>query len=154
LCSIVSAQDIDSVILTTTENYPDSFVAAVAANKIGSPVLLTDKNEIPIDTKNQLNELKPTTVYIIGGPSVIGARVENSLKGQGYEVIRIWGITRYGTSTEVAQYFWVGGSEKAVLVWDKTGTPDNGNEDMLVMAKDLARERKEFNSGSGNWNLR
>ena len=139
MCSIVSAQDIDSVILTTTENYPDSFVAAVAANKIGSPVLLTDKNEIPIDTKNQLNELKPTTVYIIGGPSVIGARVENSLKGQGYEVIRIWGITRYGTSTEVAQYFWVGGSEKAVLVWDKTGTPDNGNEAMLVMAKDLAQ---------------
>jgi len=139
LCNIVSAQDIDSVILTTTVNYPDSFVAAVAANKIGAPVLLTDKNEIPIDTENQLDELKPDTVYIIGGPSVISTKVEDSLKGQGYEVIRIWGITRYGTSTEVAQYFWVEDSEKAVLVWDKTGTPENGNENMLVMAKDLAQ---------------
>jgi len=144
LCSIASAQDIDSedidsVILTTTVNYPDSFVAAVAANRIGAPVLLTERDEIPIDTRNQLNELKPTTIYIIGGPSVIGTGVEDSLKGEGYEVIRIWGITRYGTSTEVAQYFWVEGSEKAVLVWDKTGTAENGNEDMLVMAKDLAQ---------------
>ena len=139
LCNIVSAQDIDSVILTTTVNYPDSFVAAVAANKIGAPVLLTDKNEIPEDTQDQLDELKPITVYIIGGLSVISTKVEDSLKDQGYEVIRISGITRYGTSTEVAQYFWVEGSEKAVLVWDKTGTPEDGNENMLVIAKDLAQ---------------
>lgn len=139
MCSVVPAQDIDSVILTTTVNYPDSLVAAAVANKIGAPLLLTDRDKIPADTQDQLDELKPATVYIIGGPSVVSTGVENSLKEQGYEVIRIWGITRYGTSTEVAEYFWAEGSEKAVMVWDKIGTPEDGNENMLVMAKDLAQ---------------
>jgi putative cell wall-binding protein len=139
MCSIVSAQDIDSVILTTTENYPDSFVAAVAANRIGAALLLTDRDEIPEDTLEQLDELDPSTVYIIGGTSVISSNVEDYLKEQGYGVIRIAGITRYGTSTEVAEYFWADGSGKVVMVWDKTGTPDGGNEKMLVLAKDLAQ---------------
>lgn len=138
LCSISSAKQIDSVILTTTINYPDAFVAAAAANKIGAPLLMTDVNTIPAETQEQLDDLNPTTIYIIGGPAVISTNIENALKAQGYSVIRIWGITRYGTSTEVAKYFWVEGSEKVVMVADTIGTPDDGNPDTTMLAKDLA----------------
>ncbi|MBN2014615.1 MAG: cell wall-binding repeat-containing protein [Candidatus Altiarchaeota archaeon] len=138
LCSISSAKQIDTVILTTTLNYPDAFVAAAAANKIGAPVLLTDVYSIPEETQDELDDLEPTTIYIIGGPVVVSSDVENALKAQGYNVIRIWGITRYGTSTEVAKYFWFEGAEKVVMVADTVGTPDDGNPNTTMLAKDLA----------------
>jgi len=141
LCAAISAQemDIDSAILCTDINYPDALVAAAVANKIGAPVLLTDKNSIPDETMNNIENFNVETVYIIGGPAVVSERVENELKGRGYEVIRIWGMTRYGTSAEVAEYFWTEGSDKAVLVWDKVGTPEGGNDELVVTAKDLAQ---------------
>lgn len=142
ICTEVSAQEeinINSVILCTDINYPDALVAATVANKIGAPVLLTDKNSIPDETMNNIENFNVETVYIIGGPAVVSERVENELKDMGYEVIRIWGMTRYGTSARVAEYFWADGSDKAVLVWDKVGNPEGGNDELVVTAKDLAQ---------------
>ncbi len=131
-----AAEEIDSVILTTDNHYPDSIVAAVTANKIGAPVLLTSPGELDNDTLAEIEELSPETIYIVGGPAAISEDVESTLAGS-YNVVRIWGVTRFGTAAELALYFWED-APKAVLAWDVLGLADEGEYELLSEVKDLA----------------
>ena len=92
--------DGSAVILITTENYPDAMVAGAAANKEGYPLLFTDKEAIPNETLAEIENLQPATIYIIGGPAVISEEIEEELS-ENYEVVRVWGMTRYGTAADV-----------------------------------------------------
>lgn len=129
---------IDSVILATDSNYPDTLVAGVAAEKIGAPLLLTEPDALPPETKAEIESLNVSTIYVIGGPEVISESVEEEL-GENYTIVRIWGMTRYGTAVNVAEYFWEE-SEKAVLVWDNLAKPELGNSEMISQAKEIAAE--------------
>ncbi|MCK4714072.1 MAG: cell wall-binding repeat-containing protein [Candidatus Aenigmarchaeota archaeon] len=131
-----AAEEIDSVILTTTNHYPDSIVAAVTANKIGAPVLLTSPGELDSETLAEIEELSPDTIYIVGGPAAISEDVEATL-AESYEVVRIWGVTRFGTTAALAEYFWET-APKVVLVWDVLGLAKEGEYDLLSTVKDLA----------------
>ena len=138
LVNTVNAQEIDSVILANDLNYPDALVAGVAGNHIGAPVLLTGKSEIPDETMSEIQNLSVQTIYIVGGPEAISEDVENQLN-QSYEVVRVWGLTRFGTASEVAKYFWSDGSGKAVLVLDVlTEIPNQEAAELVSLAKDLA----------------
>jgi len=127
---------VDSVILTTKSHYPDSIVAGAVGNKIGAPVFVTSQGNLDSDVLAEINELSPSTVYIVGGPEAISEDVETQLAAN-YDVVRIWGMTRYGTSAELAQYFWET-SDKVILVWDVLGLADAGNYEMLSDVRDLA----------------
>ncbi len=131
-----AAEEIDSVILTTTNHYPDSIVAAVTANKIGAPVLLTSPGELDEETAAEIESLAPDTIYIIGGVNAISEDVETSL-AEDYEVVRIWGLTRFGTAAELAEYFWED-SSRAILAWDVFGLAEEGEHELLSEVKDLA----------------
>lgn len=132
----MSDDNVDTVILASTQNYPDALVASSAAAKTGTPVLLAEQNQVPQPTQNALQRLKPAEIIVIGGPAVISQQVAQSLS-QDYNVTRLWGTTRYGTAVEVAEQFWVEGSDEAVLVQnsfeDQTG-------EVLAAAKELASE--------------
>ena len=117
--NLASAQE---AFLATEVNYADASVASVAASKVGAPVFFVPPAELPSDVLQALQENNVSTVYIIGGPAVISENVESQLAD--YEVIRIWGMTRYGTSAEVAKYFWPEGTSEAVIVSD---LPDEAN---------------------------
>ncbi len=138
IAPISAGTSIDSVILATTSNYPDTLVAGVAAEKIGAPLLLTEPDALSSETKAEIESLGVSTIYVIGGPAVIAESVEDEL-GESYTVVRIWGMTRYGTAVKVAEYFWED-SEKAVLVWDNLARPEEGNSEMISQAKEIASE--------------
>ena len=115
----MAEESVDAVFLTTTVNYPDSVVAAAAANHIGAPVIVTDENELSEAVEATLRDLAPTTVYIIGGPAVISEDVEKRLTEIGFTTERIWDMTRYGTAASIGMYFWFStGTDSAVLVCD------------------------------------
>ncbi len=122
------------VMLATNITYPDMLVASAAASKIGAEVLWTGKDSIPSDIFSAINETQPEEIYIIGGPAVVSENIENELS-QYYNVTRIWGMTRYGTSAEVARYFWSDGTQEAVIVPNDIND-DNG--ELVAKAKDLA----------------
>ncbi|MFB6077244.1 MAG: cell wall-binding repeat-containing protein, partial [Candidatus Nanohaloarchaea archaeon] len=132
----MEAETVDTVILASTENYPDALVAGAAGNKIGAPVLLTDKQQLPQETRSTLQELSPSEVVVVGGPAVVADSVISTLQSD-YNVTRLWGTTRYGTAVDVAEHFWVEGADTAILVQnsfqDRNGT-------VLAAAKELARE--------------
>jgi putative cell wall-binding protein len=132
----VNAQEETPVVLSTDSNCPDALVTSVAANKIGAPVLLTDPDTLSSETEEELGELTVETLYIIGGPEVVSPGIEESL-AETYEVVRLWGTTRYGTAVEVATYFWET-APKVLLVWDTLEGPHEGRCGLISEAKDLA----------------
>lgn len=129
-------ENVDTVILASTENYPDALMAASAANKVGVPILLTEQDELPEETREALQQLQPSEIVVVGGTAVVSDAVVSDLR-QDYTVTRLWGTTRYGTAVEVAEHFWIEGADEAVLVQDDL---DEGNGHLLAAAKELARE--------------
>lgn len=128
--------DVDTVILASTENYPDAMIAAPAAKRLGIPILLTEKGELPQETQQALDQFQPSELVLIGGTSVISADLESSLAAQ-YNVTRLWGTTRYGTAVDVAEYFWSSGSDEAILIQNSLSDREGF---MLAAAKELARD--------------
>ena len=134
-----SSAGLPSMILATTRNYPDALVAGVAGERGGSPVLLTPKDELPEYVNDLLDEGAPRRVYLVGGPSVIGNTIEQDLVSRGIDVIRLFGITKFGTAAVVATTFWPDSSEEAVLAHDVLSGHEKGDEHVsLAAAKALA----------------
>ncbi len=134
----VHAAETDSVILTTDSNCPDALVTGAAANEIGATVLVTARDELSSDAAAEIASIDPGTIYIVGGPAAVSDSVEEQLSSD-YSVLRLWGVTRYGTAAEVALQFWES-SPKAMLVWDALGVPASGNCELISEAKDLAMQ--------------
>jgi putative cell wall-binding protein len=93
------------VIIVSGENFPDALsISSVAAIK-GYPILLTESNSIPAQTISQLNKIKPSKIYVIGGSGVISDDTFNTLKSYSSDVSRIFGADRYETSLNIAKTF-------------------------------------------------
>lgn len=91
----------DIVILVTGENYPDSLCAAPLAAKYNAPILLTGVDKLPLETKDEINRIKPKKIFIIGGLGAVSKNVENQINK--YNIQRVSGSNRYETSVKVAE---------------------------------------------------
>jgi putative cell wall-binding protein/plastocyanin len=130
---------VGTVFLASTENYPDAMVASSAAAKVNAPILLTDQDELSDEVADTLHEMSPAEVIVLGGEAVISEDIEATLE-QNYSVSRMWGVTRYGTAVEIAEYFWQEGSDSALLVENDF---DDRRGNILGMAKSIARTNGE-----------
>jgi putative cell wall-binding protein len=100
----------DDVVLVYggKNNEPQSFADALAAGplakKLGAPILLTEKNELPDVTKDEIVRLGATKVYIVGGTGVVYTAVTEDVEDiDGVTVERIAGADRYETAVKVAE---------------------------------------------------
>ncbi len=127
------------VMLATDISYADILVASTAANKIGAEVYWVSNDTIPEEIYSIINEQLPEEIYIIGGPAVVSEEVEANLS-ETYNVTRIWGMTRFGTSAEVAKYFWPEGSDRAVIAIDIFGNKEVNEyvAELISKARDIA----------------
>jgi len=91
------------VILVSGENFPDALCAAPLSKKYDAPILLTQGRELSLNVLTEIQRLGAKNIFIIGGTGVVSVNVENTLRTQGFEVIRICGKDRYETSVEVAK---------------------------------------------------
>lgn len=126
--------NVSTVIVASTENYPDALAASAAASKVGAPVLLTENDTLSQDMTDTIDAFNPDEVVLVGGPAVLSPEISTQLE-EDYTVTRLWGFTRYGTSVEVAEYFWPEGADTAVLVQNQRQSPDF---QPLAAATDLA----------------
>lgn len=91
----------NEIALATGLNYADALsFSSIAANK-NIPILLVNKNYIPKDVKQILNNPDIKKIYVIGGN---GAISEGALKGLN-NIERIAGQDRYETNTKIMDYF-------------------------------------------------
>lgn len=90
-------------VLAYGEDFPDALSAAPLAKKYNAPILLTQKDSLPLETINSLRVLKVKNVFIIGGTGVVSSKVETQLKAMNILVTRIFGQDRYETDIKVAE---------------------------------------------------
>lgn len=114
--SAAQTSNIDTAIVASTVNFPDALISAAPANKLGAPVLLTDKDNLTASTRATLENHKVQNVVIVGGPAVVSSGVESEIDSLVNDTTRLWGMTQVGTSVEVAEYFWSEGSDSVTIV--------------------------------------
>jgi len=132
----------ETVIATTNITFADTILAKVVSEIYDIPQVIVGRSSISNDTLNLLKELNATDIIIIGGPAVVSYNVEEELKNLGYNVTRIWGVTRFETSALVAKFFWSTSSEAVILTGELVHEGNNFRKITLVrQAEDLAIEK-------------
>ena len=108
----------DTVILTTGRNFPDALSAGPLAVQLNAPILLSEVDQIPTETLEEINRLGAKKVIILGGLAAIDSTVQETLEDQGITVERISGDNRILTAIETAKSVRASSSqlEKAILV--------------------------------------
>lgn len=107
----------DVVVLARGDDYADALAGVPLAGKLDAPLLLTQSNKLTEVTKNEIERLGASTVYLLGGEGAISKDVEDALKALNIEVKRLSGKNRIETAVAIAEEL-VGdaGTNKAVVV--------------------------------------
>ena len=131
-----------NIVLVNGNSLVDGLAAAPLAatktnNSVAAPVLLTEADRLPKETKAYLrdvignlaiNNVKGATIHIVGGESVVSKGLERELKSLGFSVERYGGDNREETSLEVADAIGAASSDKAFVVGA------NGEADAMSIA--------------------
>ncbi|GAA2244332.1 cell wall-binding repeat-containing protein [Herbiconiux moechotypicola] len=103
----VSAQKfttgVSTVYVASGEVFPDALSASAAAGAEGAPVLLVQKNAIPLSVDTELRRLEPDHIVLLGGVNTVSAAVETALGAYGaLDVERVDGADRFAVSAAVS----------------------------------------------------
>jgi putative cell wall-binding protein len=93
-----------SALLSSGQNFPDALSGAPLSFAAGLPSLLTPPTSLHPSTLSALNSLNIDQVFILGGPAAISQDVEQALSTEGFQVTRLAGGNRSGTSVEVFEF--------------------------------------------------
>jgi CSLREA domain-containing protein len=107
------------------DNPSSAFVDALGVSAVAAfqqrPILLVADSVLPGPTLDAIADLGVTKATIIGGTGAIDASVEAGIQAAGVTTTRLFGSTRYGTSTAVAAAGIAAGMT-AQTVWVASGT--------------------------------
>ena len=112
----------NTVVLARGDNFPDALAGTPLAYKLNAPILLTKKNELTEETKNELVRLGAKNVVILGGTGAVSNTVATSVRDMGMEVKRIAGANRFETAKLIANE--MGSSFSTAVVVNGYGFPD------------------------------
>lgn len=94
----------DTVVVATSERFPDALASAPLAAQESGPLLLAKPDLLPQATRGELQRLMPTTVYVMGDENAISSSVVDAIQAEvpGATITRIGGSDRYETAAMVA----------------------------------------------------
>ncbi len=92
-----------TVLIATSEDYPDAVAASAFASSLNSPLLLTPHDEVPPVVTEVLEDLGTRTVTVLGGAKAISDDVVLQLRKQGLVVDRLAGASRWDTAKLLAE---------------------------------------------------
>jgi len=95
------------VFIASGENFPDALSISSISGSKRYPTLLAGVNYLSEETKSYLLSEKPSTVYIVGGTSVVSQDLENQIKAlvPNTMLTRLAGEDRFGTNAAVLNEF-------------------------------------------------
>ncbi len=108
--------------VATGENFPDALAAGGVAAFDGAPILLTQRNTLPSETRGAVTSLGVSQTVLLGGTGAVSAAVAGQLPSP----TRIAGPDRYSTGVAVATYGLdtVGMSDAAIYLATGQNYPD------------------------------
>lgn len=126
----------DTVLIATSETYPDALAAAPWAAQLGAPLLLSRPGGLSSSATAELARLQPSSVLVIGGEGALGQGVLDDIQATlpTSLVERIGGGNRYETSAIIAEHL-IQDSSAQVFVASGEDFPD-----ALVLSALAARE--------------
>jgi hypothetical protein len=90
--------------LAAGQNFPDALAGGVLAQAQNAPIILNDGAALRPEVRAYLvsKNLTLTTVYVLGGTTVMPASIVAELQGLGVTVTRLGGADRAATATAIA----------------------------------------------------
>ena len=94
----------DNVVLASGFNFADALSAGQLAAALNAPLILSDENMDDM-VKEEIANLKPKNMYIVGGENALGSNIEESVKSavNDINIERLKGNNRYETSVKVME---------------------------------------------------
>ena len=95
---------VPNVVLASGEQYADALTGSSLAGALDGSLLLVAKNSLPSVVYAELQRLRPTSIYIMGGPSAVSAATEAAVRAAvpGARIERVAGPDRYATARAAA----------------------------------------------------
>lgn len=114
-----------TAFVTSGEVFTDALSAGPAAARQDAPLLLAGRSTLPAATAAELQRLRPTRIYVVGGSPTVSdtvlAQLRTYVSGTGAGVTRLAGADRYEVSRVVARTFW---TDAAAVVTSGEVFPD------------------------------
>lgn len=94
-----------TVIVATSQNWPDALGGAALAGVAKAPMLLTPKDALPSAVEDEIARLGATTAYILGGEGAVSSDVYDQLDTLMilHAPVRLGGADRYATANLIAE---------------------------------------------------
>lgn len=94
-----------TVWVATGQNYPDALSAAAAAAGQDAPLLLTPADSLPTIVRDEILDLNPDKIVVVGGTSAISATVRSQLSALvDAPLVELSGASRYATAAAIVRY--------------------------------------------------
>lgn len=93
-----------AAILASADNFPDALAASSLSGMQNAPIILTSAGSLSDEARKQLEAIKPSKLYIVGGEAAISKEVEQSAVSAAscQNATRFAGDTRYETALKIA----------------------------------------------------
>lgn len=92
----------ESVVVARGDAFPDALAGAYLTGVLDAPLLLTRPDALPVVTSDAIAALGATKIYLLGGTTAISDDVADEAAGEGREVVRVAGSSRYATAARIA----------------------------------------------------
>lgn len=94
-----------AVVLASGEQFPDALAGSALAGATKGALLLTRSDELPSIVASEVARLKPSRIYVLGGPGAVATSVVDAVRAvrPSAETTRIAGADRYETAAKVAR---------------------------------------------------
>ena len=112
-----------TVMLATSQDFPDALSGAAAAGRASASLLLTPTGGLPAEVSAEIKRLAPTRVVLMGGEGVLPRKIADQVRAvvPAAKVERLSGLDRYETSRAAALS---GGASTEVLIATGKDYPD------------------------------
>ena len=96
-------QTVGALVVANGDEWTGNAAASALASACGGPLLLTAQGSLPASTSAEIKRLKPSRVYLLGGPSMISVSVAAQVAKFTTHVTRISAPSRYALAVKVAR---------------------------------------------------
>lgn len=113
-------QSSESVVIATDASFWDALTASSLAGTYGCPILLTKRDSLSWQARDEVVRLGARKAFVCGGPIAIASDIDDELRRAGcQDVVRIYGADQQGTAREIANHVRAsGGSDTCIIATD------------------------------------
>lgn len=90
-------------IVASGEVFADALVGGTLATQIKAPILLTEKDSLSKDIKDEITRLGAKEIYLLGGENTVSENVKKEIEKLDIKVERLAGHSRFETADEIAK---------------------------------------------------